>query len=685
MSTVKTRAALLSLYKAKLETSGLDERDGKKLYFEPLLSADMALLKVQGYAGFKIPYLDLDGKPTSFYRVRFLESTKSGFATFTAEKDQRYAQPQKTINEVYLPPHVKWREYLANETAPLIITEGELKAACASKMGFPTWGLGGVWCFRSVENNLPLLPIFDKVSFSGRPVYIIYDSDAATNYQVMLAENALARSVAKLGGEPFIVRLPPSEEEPGKKVGLDDYLLAEGPDALKALLLTAEQFAPSIFLHDLNTEVIYIRDPGVVLRLNTLQRLSPRAFTDHAFSTRVYNEVVQQKDGGKKFAEKSAAKEWLKWPYRAEVERATYAPGQPRITKGRELNTWRGWGCEPKTGDVDPWRTLIAHLFKDSPPEDAKWFEQWFAYPLQNPGVKMASSPLLHSKEQGVGKSAAGYSVRAIYGSNWAEITNEHIHGNFNEWAENKQFVMGDEISGGDKRGSSDKMKSMITQKELRLNTKYVASYTVPDTINYYFTSNHPDAFFLDDKDRRYFIHKIVGGALTKEFYDYYFDEWLAKGGAPNLFAYFLDMDLAGFYPYAAAPMTNSKESMISLGRSDIGDWVARLKEDADSVLRIDRKILPYSLWRSEDLLALYDPNGNKRVTMNGVSREMARAGFRQACEGHGARTMSAGQVRLWMVRNADKLEQLGNAQIGEEYDRERGFLPRSEVKRRKF
>ena len=672
MTSVKTAAQLADLFKKKLATSGLDLKDAKKLQMEPLLAAQTIKLGVPGFASFKIPYFSESGASTQFFRVRYLETTKTGFTALTTAKDQRYGQPPKTINEVYLPPFVNWKEYLSDPAAPLIITEGELKAACASKLGLHTVGLGGVWTWRSVKNNIPILPWFSKARFEGREVFIVYDSDSATNYQVMAAENALARSLTDLGAVPCIIRLPSISDDPKFKTGLDDYLLARSVGEFQALMDGASAFNEAENLHQLNEEVIYIRNPGVVLRLDNVQRMTPRAFIDHAYATRTYLES----DGAEKpkFVEKSAPKEWIKWPGRSEVERVTYAPGSERITDKGEFNTWKGWACEPKRGSVAPWKNLIAHLFSSAEPGVAKWFEQWCAYPIQFPGTKLSTSPLIHSKEQGIGKSAVGYCLRGIYGENWAEISNEELSSLHNEWAENKQFVMGDEIAGGDKRSSSDRMKSRITQRELRLNPKYVPAYVIPDTINYYFTSNHPDAFFMDDKDRRYMVHEAIGAPLGDAFYNNLFDDWLKKDGVAHLFAHLLELDLAGFNPFGPAPTTRSKYNMINIGRSDIGDWIARIREDPDSVLRLQGKILDWRLWRPDDLLALYDPDTRTRVTANGISRELKRTGFTQAAGGLGLRTLSCGQARLWILRDETKMAMLTPTELGQWYDSERNY-----------
>jgi hypothetical protein len=658
----------------KLEESALTKKDASTLHLQAYTAHDVET-KFSGLpvhrAGIFIPYFDIDGRPTKFYRFRYLEyGHDKGFKALVADKLKkfRYAQPRQTLNELYLPPFIDWHEYAHQNDKPIIITEGEFKAACATKAGLPTIGLGGVWCFRSGAQHMPLLQQFSQFLWKERTVYICYDSDASCNNDVIKAENSLARELMLQGALPYIARLPALEKD--KKCGLDDYIVAKGADSLMALLQDAQLWRAAQELYSLNEEVVYVTDPGLILKLENLQRMTAGAFVEHAYSTRIYYEEVKT-DKTTKMVERSAAREWLKWPERATVQRITYEPGQGRVVQGC-LNTWAGWGCDPAAGSVKPWQRLLDYLFYGAKPEDRAWFEQWLAYPLQNPGCKLYSAAVLWGIHHGTGKSLIGYTMFKIYGSNATEIGDRDLYSNHNEWAEHKQFVMGDEITGGDKRHTADRMKSMITQQRLRLNPKYVPSYTVPDHINYYFTSNHPDAFFLEDTDRRFYIHEVRGKPMDTAFYNDYM-RWLEnEQGAEHLFHHLLNLSCEGFNPQGHAPTTSSKREMIDSGRSDLGTWVASLREDPDRALVLGEKKLAYSLMTSEELHRIYDPTNQSRVTANGLAREMRRAGFNKVYQGMGVLTTTNGRQRLWAVRDADRLMKLAGPALGAQYDLER-------------
>lgn len=663
-----TRDELLDLLQDKLHESALTPKHASKLLFELIIASEAADEGLPVHlGGFRIPYFDLDGVPTGFWRYRYLENTNTGFDKATKKKTLRYVQPKGTLNQLYLPPLLNWKELAEDTTQSVVITEGELKAACGCAHEIPTIGLGGVWCFRSGASHVALLEQFKEIKWKDRLVRICYDSDASTNPNVMAAENALAKELVRLGAQVQIVRLPALA--PPSKTGMDDFIASEGPVEFLNALMHGADWRACQELFALNEEVVYVRDPGVVIQLDNLQRYSTRAFIDHAFATRRYMEE-QPTARGTRLVEKSAAAEWIKWPCRAEVNKVTYKPGEARITSNEELNTWQGWGCEPTEGDIEPWDELLDYVFQDDM-EHRKWFEQWLAYPIQHPGAKLFTACVFWGTKHGTGKSLIGYTMMELYGKNSTEIGDQNLQGNFNDWAENKQFVMGDEITGGDKRHSADRMKSMITQRQLRVNQKYIPSYTVPDCINYYFTSNHPDAFFLEDADRRFFIHELRREPLEPEFYAKY-DKWFKGSGPRYLFHHLLNVDLEGFSPEAKAPTTRSKTEMIDNGRSDIGAWVAMLKHQPDTVLRIGSEVLNWTLATAQELHELYDRNRTGKTTSTGMARELARQGVLKANKGVPVRT-DFGTHRLWVVRPIDNPDALGEIACGEIFRTERG------------
>lgn len=652
------------LFEAKLASSGLTLDDAKALRMSALSPEQTVALSptYDPLCAMRIDYLGIDGKPINdwpgcedYVRIRYLEEPK-GFDNL-AGKSPRYVNKPNTLPVAYYPGNADWKAIAEDVDTPLIITEGELKAAKACKEGFPTIGIGGVWNWKSAKHGIDWLRSLDLIKWPRRNIYLCFDSDVRTNASVNTALVELAEMLVNKGAFPHLAMMP--ELKDLKKVGLDDFFV-HSPDPAKRLrdiLAAATPLGISAPLWELNKRFRYIHDPGLVINTETLQKMNSTTFKESQGTT-MYQEQVLMANGTTKLKPTSAAAGWLSWPLRAESTKLTYEPGHERLVGGN-YNMWPGWGVEPQKGDVKPFLQLLDHLFTGAEPGAREWFMQWLAYPLQHPGAKLLSSVAFHGIKQGTGKSLVGITMGRIYGQNYSLLDQQNLNAPFNEWAEAKQFVLADEVTGSDKRAEADRLKGLITQPEMRVNRKFVPSYSIPDCINYFFTSNQPDAFFLDDNDRRFFVHEIQVGPLSEAFYRMY-DRWYKDDSGPAaLFHHLLhNVDTSAFNPNGHAFRTLAKERMIVTTQSDLGSWVRQLRASPDEVLRVGSVPITKDLFTSKELLALYDPEGKGRVTANGVSRELQRAGVRQVYQGRVVKFGSGNELtagRYFAVRNDDK------------------------------
>jgi putative DNA primase/helicase len=234
-------AELIELCTKKLASSGISKERAETLGMKPMPAKT---IKSMGYwkawggmPALLIPYLDpfsgelVRRNNVDMHRVRCLREPPAPPKDFP-----KYLQPAKTGAVAYFPmvDTIDWPKVLNDPTAPLIITEGELKATCAALRGFTTLAIGGVWNFRKGE---ALLPELLQIKWTDRTAFIAFDSDAAVKPQIREAMRLLANLLIEQGAKVFRVVLP----NEGEKTGLDDLLLADdGPAVLSRLLETAE-------------------------------------------------------------------------------------------------------------------------------------------------------------------------------------------------------------------------------------------------------------------------------------------------------------------------------------------------------------------------------------------------------------------------------------------------------------
>lgn len=165
----------------------------------------------------------------------------------------KYLSPTKATVRAYFPPGAG--PAITDATRPLAFTEGEKKSLSIWEAGTPVVGLAGVDCWSKPRARGPdgkaqgrrdLLDDFALILLAGRVVYLIFDSDIATNRNVLQAEGRLARTLTERGAVVFLVRIPHPTD--GKKLGIDDYL-GKQPDraaALASLFPGAINFRDSI-------------------------------------------------------------------------------------------------------------------------------------------------------------------------------------------------------------------------------------------------------------------------------------------------------------------------------------------------------------------------------------------------------------------------------------------------------
>lgn len=655
---------------AKLASSGIGkefrDRLGIKAY-----TADQFKALDQQFAhlpAMYIPYYDpLTGKPTrpgpnhpEFGRYRVLREpvpVPDGFA--------KYTQSGGTGVAPYFPPIMDWHAIIPDWRVPVIITEGELKAIKGCVENFPVIGLGGVWSWKSLKQGWVFLPELEAVVWPRRETFIIFDSDARENPQVCKALQALADALLERGALPRTVILPAKAD--GWKMGLDDFLIEYGRDALNQLLARADHLTLARPLWGLNEQYAYIRDPGLVVEQATGRAQKPEIFRGHALTDKYYAPRVRD-DGEIEREFVSASEAWLKWPLRREAERMAYCPGAAPLSVVEEngkpvYNTWSGWGAEAKKGDVRLFVKLIDHLFTGAEPEAKQYFWQWMAWPVVHPGAKLLTAAVVHSIHQGNGKSLIGVTLSRVYGANYAAVTQDNMDGAFNNWANGRQFIMIDDVTSTDKRRDLDRMKATITQETIWINIKHIPEYCVRDTINYYISSNHQDVLALEQMDRRFFVHEATVQPLPAQFYRDY-DTWLHGPDCGAALHYHLKhaVDLVGFNPNAAPPMTQAKKGMTRLAQTDIDAWLIDALADPDEFLRVGGVPVKSDLLSLAEIRSCYmtyagrDPD----ISQIGLARKLAARGVRLINNGDNVFVTGRPYARYYVVRNHEKWAKAG-------------------------
>lgn len=711
----------IELAAAKLAESGLSLDDAKELgltFHDNLAELDKVFMPVPGI---RFEYRDITGEPMEsrpgwgpVWRCRQLAPApeeRTGFDAQTTgeplqkkskKKDNRYKQPFGSISAPYFPSlmmsplirrywdgetgrdsvvawsdaeEVGWPDIAIDTDWPIILTEGEFKAAKMCKEGFPCIGLGGVWNFKSENNNYVFLPDLKKIDWRRRHVYVIYDSDMQANANMTASVNEVASQLFKLGAFVHCGVFLPALDGEDKKTGLDDFLVhpnGGAADLVSRIIVNQEPWELAGPLWDWNDKYIHITlRPHCLVSRKDGETYKVDDWKAAHQTLDLYRKVLD-KDGNATLQETSLGNEIFKWPMHSQLERIVYEPSLPALSVIHEhhildhkrdetirsaFNLWPGWGVEPVKGDIGMALELIDHLFGNDT-QEAKWFLAWLAYQVQHPGVKLSTAILLIGKP-GCGKSMLAQRVMSrIFGKNYAAVEGQDFFSQFNEWANKRQFVLADEcfVKGDkDNKAHGAQLRNYITRDFVMINEKYGLKYSIQDCCNIYMTSNHLDGIPVLRDERRYFIYKTVAERLSAEFKRRW-DKWKLDGGIEAFFYYLLhEVDTAWFDPHGEAPETR--------GFHDVQD---SLRTDAEETARdVVTNGLPIGQMRNMN--DLWDVNKLFRLLDEDVQRRIRSPKFfRDALEGNGAvklrgslhdgRSKIGGEVfNLYALRNTEK------------------------------
>lgn len=290
-----------------------------------------------------------------------------------------------------------------------------------------------------------------------------------------------------------------------------------------------------------------------------------RIFTAQEFNNFVapFSDVLEtanllKKDG----ASKSAV---LK--YSPAMEPGIYGSGDD----GRFINTHVPAPIKAEKGNAAPWVEFMEHLVPDE--GDRKELIRWCATLICRPDIKMLYGVLLISEIQGMGKGTLGEKILApLVGETNVSYPSEQeiVDSNYNYWLAHKRLAVVHEIYAGHSSKAYNKLKSIITDKNVNVSMKYMANYTVENWIHVFACSNSMRALQLASDDRRWFVPKISEVKKPRQFW-LDFNHWLKEQGGLGIIKWWMERWLEKnepVLPGTDAPWSVLKGEIVEEGYS---------------------------------------------------------------------------------------------------------------------
>ncbi len=176
-----------------------------------------------------------------------------------------------------------------------------------------------------------------------------------------------------------------------------------------------------------------------------------------------------------------------------------------------QYNLYRGMLLEPdESGSWSLLRDLLHEVWAQGDDDITAWLVEYLMRIIAYPGEKVDTSIAIRGG-YGDGKSVVFVLLRAIMGDMLLRVSNHRmILGDFNEALIGKLVtVLGEAAFAGDK-AAFDKMKELITGKDVLINPKFKAPITVDNYSRLIVISNHDHFLHIKPGDRRYTVLRVL-------------------------------------------------------------------------------------------------------------------------------------------------------------------------------
>lgn len=338
---------------------------------------------------------------------------------------------------------------------------------------------------------------------------------------------------------------------------------------------------------------------------------------------------------------------WIRDSRHVRYDKVSFDPTGDR--KGM-YNLWRGFTydhLEPSKNieSIDYVLGYIEKLFKTD--SEREYILNWISALIQFPGDKPEGAALvLYSYAEGSGKNCLCDIIANLIGREYAFFTSSpenDLWGSFNGSRKYKLLTVLDEANPIQNHKAADKIKSMITDKEMNINEKFVNMDRMCDYSRFIFTTNSPNSVSINSADRRLvpfevsdcLSHAVMGKEKARAYFNvFYRDIFTDRQKMADIFHYFKNRPIT-IDIVKDRPETNLRKTLIEVNTPLInrwlGDFIHELINGQDIVSQAAEaetgEII--RLYKSSDLYKMYvhyaEQNGvpSKGITKHSLTKQL--------------------------------------------------------------
>jgi len=230
--------------------------------------------------------------------------------------------------------------------------------------------------------------------------------------------------------------------------------------------------------------------------------------------------------------------------------------------------------------------TYIKEIICNNDEESYKFLLKWLSFIINNPNYKSGIALVLISK-QGTGKGRfVDFLTNFIFGKYNCKpnlVGINELLGQFNNDLLGKKLIVVNEMASNkdNYRSNFDKLKSLITDTDIKINTKYLESFDTKQSFEFILCSNHMNSLSIEDNDRRLFVlnvnekyKKNTNESADTEHNKKCIHYWLNynktimnQESANNIYSYFVDMNINLDFIGSIIPYNELKQEIKDLSK----------------------------------------------------------------------------------------------------------------------
>lgn len=280
------------------------------------------------------------------------------------------------------------------------------------------------------------------------------------------------------------------------------------------------------------------------------------------------------------------SKLWLEHKNRRNARRAHMRPDQPIpvYTEAGNVyvNTYRPLVL-PTNGSPECGLELLRRLLPS--PFEYQYFLQWLSYKLQYPDTRGPAVIMVAHDRYGTGRGSLVELIKGLFTHglvrtiDFQTLTGNGTQGQYNEWLADALIVAineAQETSGHmskwrEKTNAYEHLKTIVDpgSHDIYVKRKGMANYAGRTSASVLVMTNHMDSLIIPPGDRRFAV--LANGTPPEQSFWRDFHRWRMDPGNLGAFVEALrGVSLAGYNPFEAPPMTQSKRDMIDAGMSPL-------------------------------------------------------------------------------------------------------------------